>query len=275
MRVLVDRREGPFLLEMARHVAEGLNREIEEGRLRGAGPFEVAQAELELGDLLLVRDEGGGVAIERKTVADFVRSVRDNRLWEQLLRFARAEKVLGAPLARSLLVVHGSFTEYLDTLSIARGGWKNERVARPLQGLATDDSAFDVGGDYRKFWSSVLGAFQEALWVYGVPPLVAESDEALEALLRNLLKREAEGANDSSPEARWFRDWRKRKWEAPTKDDRRLLLSAIPLIGEEVAGALLDHFGSLEAVARATEKELLEVPGIGPERARRIRQIFR
>lgn len=251
MRVLVDRREGPFLLGMAREVAAGLNREIAEGRLRGVGPFEVAQAELELGDLLLVRDEGGGVAIERKTVADFVRSIRDNRLWEQLLRFARAEKVLGAPLARSLLVVHGSFTEYLDTLSL-----------------------FEADGDYRKFWSSILGAFQEALWVYGVPPLVAESDEALETLLRTLFKREAEGANDSSPEARWFRDWRKRKWEAPTKDDRRLLLSAIPLIGEEVAGALLDHFGSLEAVARATVEELLEVPGIGPERARRIRQIF-
>lgn len=249
MRVLVDRREGPFLLEMARRVAADLNREIEEGRLRGVPPFEVARAELELGDLLLVRDEGGGVAIERKTVADFVRSVRDHRLWEQLLRFARAEKVLGAPLARSLLVVHGSFASYLDTLS-----------------------PFEADG--RRFWSSVLGAFQEALWVYGVPPLVAESDEALEALLRNLLKREAEGANDSSPEARWFRDWRKRKWEAPTKDDRRLLLSAIPLIGEGVAGALLDHFGSLEAVARATVKELLEVPGIGPERARRIHQIF-
>ncbi|MEM3085821.1 MAG: helix-hairpin-helix domain-containing protein [Halobacteria archaeon] len=252
MRILVDRREGPFLLEMAKDVVAGLNRDIEEGRLRGVEPFEAARAELELGDLLIVRNEGGGVAIERKTVADFVRSIRDNRLWEQLLRFARAEKVLGAPLARSLLVVHGSFSEYLDTLSL-----------------------FDVDGDYRRFWSSVLGAFQEALWVYGVPPLVAESDEALEALLRNLLKREAEGANDSSPEARWFRDWRKRKWEAPTKDDRRLLLSAIPLIGEEVAGALLEHFGSLQAVAQADEKALLKVPGIGKERARRIHQIFR
>lgn len=275
MRILVDRREGPFLLELARDVAAGLNREIEGGKLRGVEPFEVAPAQLELGDLLLVREDGGAVALERKTVADFVRSVRDNRLWEQLLRFARAEKVLGAPLARSLLVVHGSFAEYLDTLFITRGGRRVDMVARPLRDLATDDSAFDVDGDYRRFWSSVLGAFQECLWVYGVPPVVAESDEALEALLRNLLKREAEGANDSSPEARWFRDWRKRKWEAPAKDDRRLLLSAIPLIGEEVAGALLEHFGSLQAVAQADEKALLKVPGIGKERARRIHQIFR
>lgn len=251
MKLLVDHRE-ELLREMARSVAADLNREIRERKLRLRAPLEVEEAALPLGDLLLIREDGEAVAVERKSTLDFVRSVRDNRLWEQLLRLGRAERILDHPLRRTLLVVHGSFSGYLDSLEV-----------------------FDAGGGFRRFWASMSGALLETLYVYGVPPLVAETDEALESLLRTLVKREAVGANDSDPEPRWFRDWRKRPWETPSKDDRRLLLSAIPFIGEEVAGTLLDHFGSLLAVAQASVKELQGVPGVGPERARRIHDIFR
>ena len=39
----------------------------------------------------------------------------------------------------------------------------------------------------------------------------------------------------------------------------------------EMAGRLLNHFGSLHAMFGANRAELAEVPGIGPARARAIR----
>jgi len=41
-----------------------------------------------------------------------------------------------------------------------------------------------------------------------------------------------------------------------------------------MAEVLAEHFGSVDAVANATEEQLLEVPGVGPETARQIRAFF-
>ena len=37
------------------------------------------------------------------------------------------------------------------------------------------------------------------------------------------------------------------------------------------ARALIEHFGSLEAIFTADEAELLDIPGLGPETVSRIR----
>lgn len=57
--------------------------------------------------------------------------------------------------------------------------------------------------------------------------------------------------------------------------DRRVeMLMSIPGVGEEKARALLMHFGSVKAVALATEKELRDVSGVGPTLARRVAEFF-
>ena len=48
----------------------------------------------------------------------------------------------------------------------------------------------------------------------------------------------------------------------------------IPQVGEHMAEVLADHFGSIEALAQATEDELLSVRDVGPETAREIRAFF-
>ncbi|MCZ7588046.1 MAG: helix-hairpin-helix domain-containing protein [Gaiella sp.] len=53
------------------------------------------------------------------------------------------------------------------------------------------------------------------------------------------------------------------------------MLTAVPGISTVTARALLERFGSLTAIAIASQDELLEVPGIGVERARAIVDAFR
>jgi DNA ligase (NAD+) len=45
-------------------------------------------------------------------------------------------------------------------------------------------------------------------------------------------------------------------------------------VGERTAGALVDHFGSLEKIRAASEEELQETSDVGPAVAREIRQFF-
>jgi DNA excision repair protein ERCC-4 len=64
----------------------------------------------------------------------------------------------------------------------------------------------------------------------------------------------------------------------PTDDDLQTaedVLRCLPGISAVGAGRLLAHFGSLERVFAAGRKELLEVRGIGPVRARTLDRLFR
>jgi len=48
----------------------------------------------------------------------------------------------------------------------------------------------------------------------------------------------------------------------------------IPQVGEHMAAVLAEHFGSIDALERASEEELLAVREVGPETAREIRAFF-
>ncbi len=50
-----------------------------------------------------------------------------------------------------------------------------------------------------------------------------------------------------------------------------VVLSLIPHLGSQTIARLLDHFGSLDAVLRASAAELKTVPGVGPKLAAAIR----
>jgi len=52
------------------------------------------------------------------------------------------------------------------------------------------------------------------------------------------------------------------------------MLSAIPGISTQTARSLLDHFGSVVALADATEPDLQGVPGVGAARASAMLEAF-
>lgn len=55
-----------------------------------------------------------------------------------------------------------------------------------------------------------------------------------------------------------------------TNDASEAVLAAVPSISTITARALLSHFGTVAAVVAASRSAWLEVPGIGPERARAL-----
>ncbi|MBU7037070.1 MAG: ERCC4-type nuclease [Theionarchaea archaeon] len=199
-------------------------------------PVHVEVAHLPLGDFFLVSKDTG-VLIERKSTSDFISSLRSSRLWDQLLRFMKASTLLGHPLKQKLLIVHGTFDR-----------------EPPVS------------------WPQIMGAYMEILFVYDIPLIVCEDDEALYQCLRILIKREAQGKNEVLPGSHWFR--KHCSPSLPEMDLRRYVLASIPSIGDVLAENLLDHFGTIAAVAHATEKQLRRVEGVGKKKAEKIHSIF-
>lgn len=205
---------------------------------------EISYVQLPVGDLLIVSDNGA-TCVERKTVPDFLSSVRSSRLWEQLLRMIKTETVLEHTIKRRILLVHGNFESYLD---------------------------HGFHEDLMKFWSQQMGAFMQIIYVYNTPIIHAEDDTAFKAFIRILIKREVAGKNDRLPEAKWYR--KPAKADLPEKDRKRYILSALPHIGEQLATNLLEHFGTIAEVADASVEELQKVPKIGKKKAELIYNMF-
>lgn len=65
----------------------------------------------------------------------------------------------------------------------------------------------------------------------------------------------------------------KRRSASPQKT-QRYILETIPGIGPHLAKALLQQFGNLQAVFNAAPDDLMEVPGIGRNRAEKIRTLL-
>ncbi|HEC81757.1 MAG TPA: ERCC4-type nuclease, partial [Thermoplasmatales archaeon] len=149
----------------------------------------VELAQLKVGDIVLLFP-GYAVLVERKSVTDFIGSIRSNRLWEQLLKIMKTKKVFGRKIKRKILLVHGSI---LDNLLVLEENYNS------------------------RLWASLSGALMEINYVYDIPVFLIEDDSAVSTFLRILSKRELNGSNDSFPKPRWFRKKRK---NLPEKEKR-------------------------------------------------------
>jgi DNA excision repair protein ERCC-4 len=229
LKILVDHRE--------RHLTEFLEGVCEE----------VVFTQLPIGDYLVVSDSGG-VLVERKTVTDFFSSVRSNRLWDQLLRMMKTERVLEYQVKRRILLIHGNFQDYFEP-------YYNESEQELLV-----------------HWSQLMGAYMEIIYVYNTPIIHAESDAAFKAFMKILVKREFSGKNDKLPDAKWYE--KPVSADLPIMDRKKYILSSLPYIGDRLAENLLKHFNTISGVACASVEELQEVPKIGKKKAELIYTLF-
>ena len=208
---------------------------------------EVTLTQLPIGDYLLISDSEA-VVVERKTVTDFLSSMRSNRLWDQLLRMMKRKKVFEYSVKRRILLIHGNFEAYFEEV--------------------------DYGSehDLSVSWSQLMGAYLEIVYVYNTPIIHAENDTAFKAFMRILVKRESAGMNDKLPSARWY--MKPVKADLPVKDRKKYILSALPYIGNRLAENLLTHFNTISGVACASVEELQKVPKIGKKKAELIYKMF-
>ncbi len=193
---------------------------------------------LPVGDYLLGFDNYG-VLVERKTPCDFLASLKSNRLWDQMRRML-APGVMGIPIKRRALIIDGEFSSILE------------------------NSGFG--------WNHIMGSLMEITYKYGITVFQAENRDAFVEFFRILLKRELEGKNEGQIEAKWSkippqRMMSEREWKI-------YVLTSLPNVGNKLADALLQHFGSIQNIAKSSIIDLKKIPGIGDKKARQIYRIF-
>lgn len=208
---------------------------------------EIDFAQLTIGDYLLILGSEA-VVVERKTINDFLSSVRSNRLWDQLLRMMSTESVLGYRVKGRILLIQGNFQDYFEAVGY---GSEHDVLVR---------------------WSQLMGAFLEIVYVYNTPIIHAENDIAFKAFMRILIKRESSGMDDKLPEAKWHR--KPVRLDLPVKDRKKYILDSLPNVGDRLAYNLLQHFKTISGVACASVDELQEVPKIGRKKAELIFNMF-
>ncbi|MFP3318712.1 MAG: ERCC4 domain-containing protein [Thermoplasmata archaeon] len=193
---------------------------------------------LPVGDILLpIGNEC--ILIERKESHDFIDSIKNSRLWDQLARLHSQENVLDFRIKRRALIIHGNLLPAVV----------NERLS----------------------WASVFGAMMEIVYVYNIQIFQVETDYSFGEFLRVFRNREEEGKNESEAKVRWERKIEYKKDELSWK---LYILSSIPYVGEKTAKKLLEKFGTIENISRASIYDLMKVEGIGKEKARIIYRLL-
>jgi Fanconi anemia group M protein len=183
--------------------------------------LEVRLQRLEIGDYILAPH----VAVERKTMVDFVQSIFDKRL------FAQVSALRTAYVAPILLLE------------------KCETPAREIHPHAC------------------RGAMLYVSLLNRIPILqtenAADTVDMLFAMVQ-LIYRET---------TKEFSLHAKRRSQSP-QNTQRYILETIPGIGPHLAHELLRQFGTLQAVFTASSNDLMSVPGIGHQRAEKIRALL-
>jgi ERCC4-type nuclease len=123
------------------------------------------------------------------------------------------------------------------------------------------------GDEGRLARASLLGAYAAIVADYGASLVFTDGMEGTAELVFNFAKHEQLGKGQP------LRIYAKKKTFTPSQTSRSIVES-LPMIGPKTAKAMLRHFGSVDAVARASERELADVPGVGKKRAKLIRAIL-
>ena len=120
----------------------------------------------------------------------------------------------------------------------------------------------DLWGHRDKLWhqdSMIIGAIARISLNYNVNVIKVDSVDMAANLIRALYKKTfIKGSNKHKIATRTFPDY------------RLAVLHGLPLVSSDTAKALLDRFGTIRNIAIASEKELMEVKGIGKGKASKI-----
>ncbi|HLC38312.1 MAG TPA: ERCC4 domain-containing protein [Candidatus Norongarragalinales archaeon] len=125
-----------------------------------------------------------------------------------------------------------------------------------------------VGFDFERLHENAIRGALIALAVdYKIPAFFFHDEEDLAEFLLVLGKRE----QLLKPKEMKIQFSKK---GSSVEQQQRLIVESLPMIGPKSALALLEHFGSVEKIVLASDKELQAVKGIGKQRAKQIRAVL-
>ncbi|MBN2517762.1 MAG: DEAD/DEAH box helicase family protein [Candidatus Altiarchaeota archaeon] len=169
------------------------------------------------------------VAVERKTVSDFLQSIIDKRLLTQAEELTRN-------FPNPIMVIEG------DNRSLY-----TERNIHP---------------------NAIRGAMAAVAVSFQIPIIFTKDPEDTAAFLYVLAKREQEGRLKDIA-------LRGEKRAMSLAERQQFIVESLPNVSAVLAKRLLKHFKSVRNVFNALSKDLQEVDGIGPKKAREIKEVIR
>ena len=195
---------------------------------------------LELGDVIV----DGRLIIERKTLADLTASIADGRLGRQCSRLAAAARS-GCPC---LILIEGEEED-------ARTSFAFDAIRAAILSLQLD---------WRLPVIQTNDVRDTAGWIVAAARAISDGRAAIATGYR------PEAEKPAPPPLRRRRPPR----SADPRDVQLAVLCRCPGLGQARARALLDIFGSLQAVRTATPHDWMKVPGIGPDLAASLRKFL-
>ncbi len=133
-----------------------------------------------------------------------------------------------------------------------------ERVVIIVEGVA------DEGRLNR---NSLLGTYATIMADFGASIIFTRDKDSTAELVFHIAKHE-QIANKNA-----MRIYAKRKTFTPSQA-ARAIVESFPTVGPKLAKSILNHFGTLESIAKASEREICEVPGLGKKRAKIIHSLL-
>ena len=115
--------------------------------------------------------------------------------------------------------------------------------------------------------NSLLGTYANIVSDFGASLIFTRDMEGTAELVFHFAKHEQIAKKNQ------MRIYAKRRTLTPSQTARSLV-EMFPMVGPKIAKALLRHFGSVEKLACASERDISAVPGIGKKRAKIIKSIL-
>lgn len=220
MKIIIDSREPNNVIEMIENVATKYN-------------IEIQRKHLFVGDYI-IETEKDIVAVERKTVADYIMGIKSGRLATQLYNMSSKYEF-------SYIVVVGYFSIVAPHTEMRRDSYLASLINASLK-------------------RSPEGKRGQVISIN------LETDHDFALFLSMLATRLNSGSRTRLPIIERTRDN-----EVSAKAS---MFTAIPGLGSRKAKKMMKHFGSVKDAVNATEKDYLKIDGIGKKLAEKIYSFF-
>jgi Fanconi anemia group M protein len=171
-------------------------------------------------------------------------------------------------LSDRVVVERKSVADFLDTLTggdrsmFEQVGDAARHYARPVVVV----EGTDLYGSRNVHPNAIRGALASLAVDFGASVLFTDDEDATAALLSTIARREQETEDrDVSVHGG--------KSAKTLTEQQEYVVSSVAAVGPVTARALLERFGSVEAVMTADEETLREVDGVGEVTAERVREV--
>lgn len=187
-----------------------------------------------------LKDFGATVKIQSLTVGDYI--VSDRMIIERKTRDDFESSIIDQRIFSQLERMK---EVYSNPVLIIEGIDEMERIGR----------------------KAMLGAYASMIGRFGVSLFFTRNMTGTAEIIYSFAKHEQEAKSNMlriKPRVKTY----------SLADNQRAVIEALPKIGPKTAINMLNHFGSIQNIVNATEKELTEIDKIGKKKAELIKQIL-